>query len=43
MMDLEVGAVDELLVGEQGEGDKDKGGKPTVGSLPNFATPLFII
>ncbi len=28
MMDLEVGAVDELLVGEYEEEDKGEGGKP---------------
>ena len=43
MMDLEVGAVDELLVGEQEEEEQGEKGKPTDGFPSGLSTLLFII
>ena len=43
MKDLEIGAVDELLVGVSVVRDKDKGRKPPVGFLLSFETLHFII
>ncbi len=42
-MDLEVGAVDELLVGEQEEEEQAEKGKPTDGFSLGLPTLLFII
>ena len=41
--DLEIGAVDELLVGVSVVRDKDKGRKPPVGFLLSFETLHFIV
>ena len=41
--DLEIGAVDELLVGVSVVRDKDKGRKPPVGFLLSFETLHFIM
>ena len=43
MKDLEIGAVDELLVGVSVVRDKDKRGKPPVGILLSFETLHFIM
>ena len=43
VMDLEIGAVDELLVGVSVVRDKDKRGKPPVGILLSFETLHFIM
>ena len=41
--DLEIGAVDELLVGVSMVRDKDKGRKPTVGFSSALRLPPFIM